>query len=69
MPETEGLHNELCTTEQENKNLEGQIFSWREKKGLKRSEINVVCCVGRVERYKSKYKKVGVLPIRIATIV
>ena len=29
------------------------------------SKINVVCCVGRVDRlYKSKYKKVGVLPIR-----
>ena len=27
--------------------------------------INVVCCVGRVELYKSKYKTVGVLPIRI----
>ena len=27
--------------------------------------INVVCCVGRVEIYKPKYKKVGVLPIRI----
>ena len=28
-------------------------------------EINVVCCVGSVEISKSKYKKVGVLPIRI----
>ena len=27
--------------------------------------INVVCCVGRVDGYKSKYEKVGVLPIRI----
>ena len=27
--------------------------------------INVVCCVSRVELYKSKYKKVGVLPIRV----
>ena len=31
------------------------------------SEINVVCCIGTVEIqiYKSKYKKVGVLPIWI----
>ena len=27
--------------------------------------INVVCCVGSVQIYKSKYKKVGVLPTRI----
>ena len=29
-----------------------------------KSKINVVCCVGGVQMY-SKYKKVGVLPIRI----